>query len=156
MVCERPPRLCRFGGFAAFFLVAEPPLLCKVCKEGLCTTKEIAGLSQEWRGRRFPSLHRRKEGWLRHLENVAEPPKRRRRARSASAIARSLKGGFPFVGIGKPPRPLQERRLRHIFLDVASTPPCGDARRGIACLAILRRGAFQGGDFRFFKVECGT
>src|SRR5437762_647944 len=58
--CERPPR--RFA----------PPLL---CKEGNGTTKEIAGLSQEWRGRRFPSLHRRKEGWLRHLENVAEPPK---------------------------------------------------------------------------------
>src|SRR5215510_15543961 len=33
------------------------------------------------------------EGWLRHQKNDAEPPKRRRRARSASATARSHNSG---------------------------------------------------------------
>ena len=42
-----------------------------------------------------------KEGWLRHQLEVAKPPKRRRRARSASAIARSRKSG-QFGGMFRP------------------------------------------------------
>src|SRR5438093_10102848 len=59
----------------------------------------------------------------------------RRSPRSASAPARSLKrgrGGFPMRTKGKPPRLRQLRWLREILLDDADTPPCGDARRGIA------------------------
>ena len=69
----------------------------------------------------FPSLHHRKEGWLRHQENIAKPPKRRRR------------GGFPLRPIGKPPRPRYQRMLRDIFL--IARPPL---------LAVM-----QGGDSRF-------
>jgi hypothetical protein len=41
------------------------------------------------------------------------------------------RGGFPFVLIGKPPRPRDKRMLRDVFLDRSATPPCDDARRGI-------------------------
>src|SRR5437867_12550714 len=49
------------------------------------------------------------EGWLRHQLKVAKPPKRRRRARSASAIARSRNGGQ----IGEIVRSEQFRRTDH-------------------------------------------
>ena len=39
---------------------------------------------------------------------------------------------FLFVPIGKPPRPRYQRMLRDIFIDRSATPPCGDARRGVA------------------------
>ena len=39
---------------------------------------------------------------------------------------------FLFVPIGKPPRPRYQRMLRDIFIDRSATPPCGDARRGMA------------------------
>ena len=29
LTCERPPRPLHFGGFAPFFLMSRPPLLCK-------------------------------------------------------------------------------------------------------------------------------
>src|SRR6266487_2170140 len=57
-----------------------------------------------WNQALFPSLHDRKEGWLRHQENFAQPPKL------------TQPGGFPFVFIGKPPRPRGQRRLRNNFL----------------------------------------
>jgi hypothetical protein len=81
---------------------------------------------------KFPSLHHRKEGWLRHKENVAQPPKR------------TQPGWFTFwFAIGKPPRPLlklragalalrdEQKDASRYFLTRAATPPCGDARRGI-------------------------
>src|SRR5213593_5258005 len=49
------------------------------------------------------------EGWLRHQLKVAKPPKRRRRARSASAIARSRNSGQ----IGEIFRPEQFLRTDH-------------------------------------------
>src|SRR5881409_1164472 len=65
----------------------------------------------------------------------------RRRARSASAIARSLKKGWfkpPIIGrLNQPPRPLPIRMLRDIFLEVASTPPY--PRRGISTPDLLDR-----------------
>jgi len=50
LACERSPRLRRFGGFATFFLMAQPPLL---RKEGngndthrhLFTPKNIPGIN---------------------------------------------------------------------------------------------------------------
>jgi hypothetical protein len=57
-----------------------------------------------WRGL-FPSLHHRKEGWLRHQENIAKPPKLKQ------------PGWFSFwFSFGKPPRPRCQRMLRDILL----------------------------------------
>src|SRR5437867_6893684 len=56
-----------------------------------------------WRGL-FPSLHHRKEGWLRHQENIAKPPKL------------TQPGWFSFYSLGKPPRPRYQRMLRGILL----------------------------------------
>src|SRR5262249_61016373 len=53
----------------------------------------------------FPSLHHRKEGWLRHQENFAKPPKQ------------TQPGRFSFLfSIGKPPRPRGQWILRDRFL----------------------------------------
>src|SRR5439155_8748155 len=38
---------------------------------------------------------------------------------------------FLFLLIGKPPRSRGQRMLRDIFLKRSTTPPCGDAKRGI-------------------------
>src|SRR5438128_3737701 len=50
------------------------------------------------------------EGWMRHQANAAKPPKRRRRARSASAIARSRNSGQfgpnGFAGLTTPFAPI--------------------------------------------------
>src|SRR5947207_2293140 len=73
----------------------------------------------------FPSLHHRKEGRLHRQENVAKPPKPMQT------------GGFPCPAIGKPPRPRGQRRLRDILFDRSATPPCGDARRGMAILQFV-------------------
>ena len=56
----------------------------------------------------------------------------RSRKLRAATLASRRRGGFPIEAKGKPPRPLPTGRLRDIFLEVASTPPCGDARRGIS------------------------
>src|SRR5437870_250809 len=56
-----------------------------------------------------PSLHHRKEGWLRH-QKISRS---HRNGRS--------RGGFPFVSIGKPPRLRSQRMLRNIFL-IAQPP----------------------------------
>ena len=50
---------------------------------------------------------------------------------SRSHRSRRSRGGFPFVSVGKPPRPRDQRMLRDIFIGRSATPPCGDARRGI-------------------------
>src|SRR5215468_5455348 len=69
----------------------------------------------------FPSLHHRKEGWLRHQENFAKPPKQ------------TQPGWFSFLfSIGKPPRPRDQWMLRDIFL--LARPPL---------LAVM-----QGGEYR--------
>src|SRR2546427_12236409 len=64
------------------------------------------------------------EGWVRQRANAAKPPKRRRRARSASAIARSRNSGQfgpnGFAGLTTPSAPII-RRLRDILL--RSRPP---------------------------------
>jgi hypothetical protein len=69
---------------------------------------------------KFPSLHHRKEGWLRHQENFAKPPKRRSR------------GGFPFVRNRKTTPSALSVDASQYYLTRAATPPCGDARRGIS------------------------
>src|SRR5215510_8980565 len=61
---------------------------------------------------------------------------------SRSHRSRRSRGGFPLVSIGKPPRPRDQRMLRDIFIDRAATPPCRDARRGIALTA---RSSSKGG-----------
>src|SRR5213594_2028448 len=80
------------------------------------------------------------EGWLRHRLKVAKPPKRRRRARSASAIARSRNSGQ----LGEIFRPEQFRRTDHpgravserIHFYLWRVHP-SSARRGIACASSI-------------------
>src|SRR5438093_13576782 len=73
------------------------------------------------------------KGWMRHQENAAKPQKRRRRARSASAVARSRNSG-QFVWPSEACRtdhPVRDKSERIHFLDVADTPPL----RGGECAA---------------------
>src|SRR5499425_3124130 len=82
------------------------------------------------------SLHHRKEGWLRHQENFAKPPKQ------------TQPGWFSFLfSIGKPPRPRDQWMFRDIFL--LARPPL---------LAVM-----QGGEYRspethplFVRAPTGT
>src|SRR6267143_2492430 len=68
----------------------------------------------------FPSLHHRKEGWLRHQKNFAKPPKP------------TQPGWFSFCIHRKTtPASRSEDAARH-FIDRSAAPPCGDARRGMA------------------------
>src|SRR5438105_14927723 len=72
-----------------------------------------------WNRARLPSLHHRKEGWPCDQENIAKPPRSRGR------------GGFP-IGNKRKPAPVASVSVAaRRFLDDATTPPCGDARRGI-------------------------
>src|SRR6266513_1764300 len=68
----------------------------------------------------FPSLHHRKEGWLHHQENVAKPPK-------------PMQTGWFSFGLSRKTTPSSrsEEASRYLF-DRSATPPCGDARRGMA------------------------
>ena len=69
-----------------------------------------------------PSLHHRKEGWLRHQENFAQPP------------TWTQPGWFSFVFQSENhPGFANQWMLRDIFCRSA-TPPCGDARRGLFTL----------------------
>src|SRR5437867_10415514 len=76
-----------------------------------------------WRGL-FPSLHHRKEGWLRHQENIAKSPKLTQPGWFSSLFS-----------FGKPPRPRYQRMLRGIFL--LARPPL---------LAVM-----QGGEYSRFQ-----
>src|SRR6185295_11082580 len=57
-----------------------------------------------WNQAELPSLHHRKEGWLRPEQDGAQPPKQ------------TQTGWFSFRAIGKPPRPRIFRTLRVFFL----------------------------------------
>src|SRR6185295_14966740 len=70
---------------------------------------------------RLPSLHHRKEGWLRHQENVAKPPQR------------TQPGWFSFCIHRKTTPASRSAEASRYLLDRSATPPCGDARRGVAC-----------------------
>src|SRR5439155_20873169 len=87
-------------------------------------------------GRIFPSSHRR--GGCAVNQEAAKRPFPRRRARSASAIARSRNSGqfgaiFSSAGLTTPSAPYKDASQH--FIDVASTPPlrggeCSPARIG--------------------------
>src|SRR5207249_8952619 len=79
--------------------------------------KKIAA-AQQWA--RFPSLHHRKEGWPSDQENIAKHP----------LIART--GWFSDENKRKTTPSASASVASRNFLDDADTPPCGDARRGIA------------------------
>src|SRR5712691_662517 len=72
-----------------------------------------------WNQALFPSLHHRKEGWLRHQENFAQPPKRTQPGRFSFSIQRKT---TPFS---------RSADASQHFFNRSATPPCGDARRGI-------------------------
>src|SRR6185295_5478978 len=68
----------------------------------------------------LPSLHHRKEGWLRHQEKC-------RAATEADAA------GVVFLLHPSENHPgLAISGASRYFLDRSTTPPCGDARRGVA------------------------
>src|SRR5213592_4178788 len=75
----------------------------------------------------FPSSQSLAEdGWLRHQENAAKPQKRRRRARSASAIARSRNWWSVRLVLRRRAElttPSATNRNGSIAFDVADTPP---------------------------------
>src|SRR5262245_57510598 len=82
-------------------------------------------LGKNRRSAKLPSLHRSKEGWLRHKSNVAKPP----------LLAQT--GWFPLrVSIGKPPRPRGERTLRDIFL-IARPPLLAVMQGGDSCTTAI-------------------
>jgi hypothetical protein len=58
--------------------------------------------------------------------------KKFRVATEADAAGVVFRPPLRFGLIGKPPRPRYQRKLRDVFFDRSATPPCGDARRGIA------------------------
>ena len=66
-----------------------------------------------------PSLHHRKEGWLRH----------RKISRSHKADAAGVV--FLFVFIRKTTPASRSVDASRCFLNRSATPPCGDARRGL-------------------------
>src|SRR2546422_11504995 len=68
----------------------------------------------------LPSLHHRKEGWPSDQENIAKHP----------PIART--GWFSDKNKRKTTPSASASVASRNFLDDADTPPCGDARRGIA------------------------
>jgi hypothetical protein len=65
---------------------------------------------------RLPALA--KAGWLRHKQMPRSLLERAQTGRFVQEFRSDLRGEW-----NEPPRPLHERRLRDIFLDVASTPP---------------------------------
>src|SRR5882724_9964524 len=73
-----------------------------------------------WNQALFPSLHDRKEGWLRHQENFAQPPKL------------TQPGWFSICFHRKTTPASRSAEASQSFFDRSATPPCGDARRGIA------------------------
>src|SRR5437870_3500751 len=73
-----------------------------------------------WNQGRFPSLHHRKEGCLRHQENVAQQPKP------------TQPGWFSFCFQSENHPVRANAEASRYFLDRTATPPCGDARRGVS------------------------
>src|SRR6266699_77157 len=75
----------------------------------------------------LPSLHYRKEGCLRHQENFAKPPKL------------TQTGWFSFWSHRKTTPSSRSADASRYFLDRSATPPCVDARRGVAPTVALRQ-----------------
>src|SRR6266487_3953821 len=73
-----------------------------------------------WNRALFPSLHHRKEGWLRHQENFAQPPKL------------TQPGWFSIYFHRKTTAASRSAEASQSFFDRSATPPCGDAMLGIA------------------------
>src|SRR5262245_12029526 len=84
---------------------------------------------------------------------------RSRKFREATLASRRRGGSFNYRligGLNQPPRPLHQRRLRDIFLDVASTPPwakagntppqTGRPNRDVKSINVFVRGTMPFGD----------
>src|SRR5215471_5479021 len=79
----------------------------------------------------FPSLHHRKEGWLRHQENIAKPPAKRKRD-SAQPKEKPTQPGWFSTRIHRKTTPASRSAdASRYFIDRSATPPCSDARRGL-------------------------
>src|SRR6266446_10767946 len=93
----------------------------------LVSKAAVTGAVKNWNLARFPSLHHRKEGCLRHQENFAKPPKL------------TQTGWFSFWSHRKTTPSSRSADASRYFLDRSATPPCGDARRGVAPTVALRQ-----------------
>src|SRR6266446_10607485 len=85
----------------------------------LVSKAAVTGAVKNWNLARFPSLHHRKEGCLRHQKNFAKPPKL------------TQTGWFSFCSHRKTSPSSRSADASRYFLDRSATPPCGDARRGV-------------------------
>ena len=103
----------------------------------LCNKVVLSCFFDKVFGRRTPLLP--EEGWLRHYDNVAKPPKRRRRGGRSQGMVQNVHSEV--FRCERPPRPLHQRRLRDILL--MSRPPLlgeegsGSNRTLVAALAPL-------------------
>src|SRR6266446_5011674 len=93
----------------------------------LVSKAAVTGAVKNWNLARFPSLHHRKEGCLRHQKNFAKPPKL------------TQTGWFSFCSDRKTTPSSRSADASRYFLDRSATPPCGNARRGVAPTVALRQ-----------------
>src|SRR6266702_2193294 len=90
----------------------------------------VTGAVKNWSLARFPSLHHRKEGCLRHQENFAKPPKLTQTGWfSCCSHRKTTPSSLLRLRDCAPRRSADASRY---FLNRSATPPCSDARRGIA------------------------
>jgi len=77
-------------------------------------------------------LHHRKEGWPSDQENIAKHPPIAAKRKRVSAQPQEMPGWFSDENKRKTTPSASASVASRNFLDDADTPPCGDARRGIA------------------------
>src|SRR5437867_9423294 len=97
------------------------------------------GAAKNWNLARFPSLHHCKEGCLRHQENFAKPPKLTQTGWFSLCSHRKTTPSSLEATRWRACAPRRSADASRYFLDRSATPPCGDARRGVAPTVALRQ-----------------
>jgi hypothetical protein len=88
-------------------------------------------LGKNFRAALFPSLHHRKEGWLRHQKNFAKPAKRKRDCAQPKEKPTQPEW-FSFCSCRDTTPTSRTADASRYFFDRSATPPRGYARRGIS------------------------
>src|SRR5438552_18525383 len=106
-----------------------------------CSTVEgaVYAAVKNWNLARFPSLHHRKEGCLRHQENLAKPPKLTQTGWFSFCSHRKTTPSSIEAARWRACAPRRSADASQYFLDRSSTPPRGDARRVVAPTVTLRQ-----------------
>src|SRR5213592_4848284 len=84
------------------------------------TSSEVIGAVNKLESSVIPLLASPQGGWLRHQVNFAQPPKL------------TQTGWFSLCSHRKTTPSSRSADASRYFLDRSATPPCGDARRGVA------------------------